>query len=263
MSVYICPVCGKPLEREGNVYKCAERHSFDIASSGYVNLSPPSSGSHGDDADMVTARRAFLEGGYYSPLCEAVCEAAAASSPATLLDAGCGEGYYTERIGKAVPGCAIYGVDISKKAAEKASKRCRGAHICVASVYRMPYADHSFDLVVNIFSPLSVDEYARVIRRGGRLLLAVPEPDHLIELKRAVYDTVNVKEMKGTELPGFTLENEKKISFLMDLDGQSLQALFMMTPYYHKTSYEDKAKLGSIERLSVTASFSLFSYIKS
>lgn len=262
MSVYVCPVCGSALVRTDRTFKCENRHSYDISAAGYVNLSPPSAGSHGDDREMVDARRAFLGKGHYAPLCDGVCEAVRKTQPRVLLDAGCGEGYYTRRICDAFPGAAVYGIDISKKAAEKAAKLCRGASVCVASVYRMPYSDNCFDCAVNVFSPLAADEYRRVIKPGGGLVMAVPTPDHLIELKRAVYDSVIVKEMKDEALDGFELCDSAGIRFSMDLDGEDLKALFTMTPYYHKTSYEDKARIDGVRRLSVTASFTVFRYKK-
>ena len=98
---FICPVCGQPLGREENTFRCKTGHSFDRARSGYVNLLL-SGGKHakipGDNKQMVLSRRAFLEKGFYRPMADALCRETAEelnglSSPA-VLDAGCGEGYY-------------------------------------------------------------------------------------------------------------------------------------------------------------------------
>lgn len=260
MSVYICPVCKAPLLRDGNTMRCASNHCFDVAAKGYVNLLGPGKSSRGDDSDMVSARKRFLSAGYYSPLCDALCEIVSKTPYETLLDAGCGEGYYTKRICD-ISNKEIYGLDISKKAAEKASSLCKSAQICVASAYDMPYADNSFDIIVNVFSPLAIDEYKRVLKSDGHLIMAVPSPEHLKELKQAVYDSVYVKEMNDTALDGFILNESKSVEFVMELDNAYLKDLFMMTPYYHKTGEADKKKLDSIEKLSVTASFVIFDYI--
>ncbi|MBO4422124.1 MAG: methyltransferase domain-containing protein [Clostridia bacterium] len=262
MSIYKCPVCGEPLGRDGNVYRCAHGHSYDISAKGYVNLLGSSKKNHGDDADMVASRRRFLNAGHYAPLRDKICEAIEKSGASSLLDAGCGEGYYTRRICELFPHIRVCGIDVSKKAAEKASSVCRTAHICVSSVYDMPYPDESFDCVLNVFSPLSVPEYSRLLAPGGKLILAAPMPEHLIQLKRAVYDSVFVKEMKPSELPGFILEERTDISFDMQLKREELKDLFTMTPYYHKTSECDKAKLDLIDSLDVTASFVIFVYGK-
>ena len=259
---YICPVCKNALDRAGDSYKCRAGHSYDISASGYVNLSGAGKASRGDDADMVSARRRFLQTERYKPLCDEVLTVLGRHDFTDLLDAGCGEGYYTKRISEAFPDKRIYGLDISKKAAEKAARSCKTANICVASSYDMPYADGSFDAVVNIFSPLSLDEYKRVLVRGGALVVAVPRPDHLIELKQAVYENVFVKEMKDAELDGFESIGSTDVRFVMDLDSDELNDLFMMTPYYHKTSYEDKEKLKNHKGLDVTASFTVFEYIR-
>ena len=263
MSVYICPVCEKPLYTSDKTMRCENNHSYDISSKGYVNLLGPGKSVRGDDADMVAARRRFLNSGSYDALRAGICGVLSEISFEYLLDAGCGEGYYTKRICDEFDKAEIYGLDISKKAAEKASALCKGAHICVASAYRMPYADNSFDCILNVFSPLAADEYVRVLKSGGHLVMAVPLPEHLTELKRAVYDSVNIKEMKDTVIPGFSLLSEKRTLYKMQLDTPLLKDLFTMTPYYHKTSYEDKKKLDSVAPLTVTAAFTVFDYIKS
>lgn len=262
MSVYICPVCGKALIKEDKTMRCENKHSYDISGKGYVNLLGPGKSVRGDDADMVSARRRFLNSGGYDALCREICGILSQIRFETLLDAGCGEGYYTKRICDTFDKAQIYGLDISKKAAEKASSLCKNAHICVASAYRMPYADNSFDCAVNVFSPLAADEYRRVIKPGGHFVMAAPLPEHLKELKQAVYDSVNIKVMKDAEIPGFRLLSENKLTYEMRLDTPLLKDLFTMTPYYHKTSYEDRARLDGIEALSVTASFVIFDYIR-
>lgn len=262
MSVYICPVCGKPLVKTDKTMRCENGHSYDISAKGYVNLLGPGKAVRGDDADMIAARRRFLNSGNYDALRNGICRVLSGIKFDTLLDAGCGEGYYTKRICDEYEKAEIYGLDISKKAAEKASSFCKNANICVASAYRMPYADNSFDCVINIFSPLAAEEYKRVLKNGGRFVMAAPLPEHLYELKRIVYDNVNIKDMKDEVIPGFELVSEKKIVYTMQLDTSLLKDLFTMTPYYHKTSYDDKTKLDNVASLSVTAAFAVFDYKK-
>ena len=257
--MYICPVCSEKLLLSEKSFVCKNRHNFDISASGYVNLLTGSGKNHGDDAEMISARRRFLCRGYYSPLCDAVIEECKKAAPSNLLDAGCGEGYYTKRIKEALPGCKVYGFDISKKAAEKAAK-LGGLNISVASAYHMPYENGCFDCAVNIFSPLAQNEYLRVLKPGGTLILAVPSPDHLSEIKAAVYDAPHTKEMKDDGLDGFVLTNKIELKYGMDLDRDSLLDLFAMTPYVHKTSEKDRQKLYEKEKMIVTASFTVITY---
>ena len=257
--MYICPVCRSELTVRNKSYVCKNRHSFDIAASGYVNLLTGSGKNHGDDPEMIAARRRFLQAGYYFPLCSAVVEECKKAAPSHLLDAGCGEGYYTKSVKTALPDCVVCGLDVSKKAAEKAAK-LGGLEICVASAYHMPYADGTFDCVINVFSPLAAEEYSRVLKPNGTLILAVPRPDHLSELKAAVYDVVVTKESKSDLLEGFELKGAREIKYAMELDGAALSDLFTMTPYYHKTSEADRKKLKDKTGMSVTASFAVLTY---
>lgn len=129
-------------EKEEKIWVCPQGHTFDIAAKGYVNLlMSNSSGAkrHGDDRLMINARRDFLSKGFYEPLREAVYEALSADFPrgGTLLDAGCGECWYTSyfksRLGESGLEPQVLGVDISKYALEKhrklRSRTRRGEHI--------------------------------------------------------------------------------------------------------------------------------------
>lgn len=103
MPELTCPVCGGALHREERSLRCGAGHCYDIARQGYVNLLRTNRSKdkrHGDDKRMVDARTAFLDAGYYAPLRDAIAAAATeyTSGDAGVLDAGCGEGYYTARV---------------------------------------------------------------------------------------------------------------------------------------------------------------------
>ena len=209
----LCPVCGGRLTREEKVWRCENRHSFDIARSGYVNLLPPapSGKRRGDDKRMVTARTAFLSRGYYDHLIGAVAEACAqlAGPDACLLDAGCGEGTYTRAIYDV---CAakggrgqLLGADISAEAVSRAARRVPEGIFFAASTAHLPLAPESLDLIVNIFSPFMEDEFRRVLKPGGYLLRVVPMEKHLLELKAAVYDRPYENPPAALEAEGFRL----------------------------------------------------------
>ena len=261
-DIFKCPVCGGMLLKDGVTLKCEKRHSYDISSSGYVNLAMQQSGkTHGDDTLMVASRRDFLSGGYYQMLRTAVCEAV---NGKTVLDAGCGEGYYTKSISECDGVNKVYGIDISKKAVQYASTLCKGdkfGTFCVGSVYDMPYLDGDFDAVVNIFSPLALDEYKRVLKKDGALVLAVPNPDHLLELKQKVYDDVRVKEVSDDILNGFTLCEKNRVRYKFTPEtGKTVADLFAMTPYYYTTPMDKREKLLNIEPFEITADFSVLLY---
>ncbi len=251
--------------RREKEYACSRGHRFDIARQGYVNLllsQRSSARSHGDDKGMIAARRAFLERGHYRPLRELLQEKVYfyTKKEGILLDAGCGEGWYTEGLSEAY---TVIGFDISKDALRWAAKRGGFTHLAVASCYGMPIADDSADGLLNFFSPLAAQEYARVLKRGGHLFRAVPGERHLWELKAAVYETPLPNRPEPEDLAGFRLLERIPIRCEIALDSnEELQALFQMTPYYYRTSPQDRAKLAKYNSFTTDAEFTLLIYEK-
>lgn len=268
MGALICPVCGGALTEEPSRFLCPKGHSFDRARSGYVNLLLSSSqGRHGDDKLMVRARREFLERGYYDRLSEAVCAAAVEAAPreCTLLDAGCGEGKYTLDVSRALAAAgksaAILGADISKDALAYAAKRLPGATFAVASSAHLPMADASADIVLNIFSPLAAEEFARVLRPSGTLVRVWPLARHLWEFKALIYERPYENPPTPLAVPGFTLTDTREVRYAIHLsDGEDVMRLFRMTPYYYKTGKADQEKAAAAERLDVTLEFGIAVY---
>ncbi len=266
--MFCCPVCGSALTREARALRCPAGHSYDLAKEGYVNLLPANhrhSASPGDDREMVTARTRFLDGGWYAPLRERLCRLAEQICGAgpVLLDAGCGEGYYTAALCETLQrhGGRTAGVDLSKAAVKRAAKRCPSAEIAVSSVYRLPVPTASADLLVNCFSPLAAEEFARVLKPGGTFLYVVPGPRHLWELKTVLYDEPYENEEKRENYPGFRLAGVEPVETSFTLrDRESIQALFHMTPYTWKTPKDGAARLAEREELTVTAQFRIHEY---
>lgn len=266
-----CPVCGEALYREERSYRCARRHCYDIAKSGYVNLLPPSPGGkrHGDDRLMVQARTDFLSRGFYAHLMDETAEMCGALAPngVRLLDAGCGEGAYTRRIYDRL--CAlekqpqVVGVDISTDALRHAARLVPEASFCAASTAHIPLEDASVDLIVNIFSPFMDAEFRRVLSPGGHLLRVVPLARHLWELKTAVYATPYENPPLPLEAEGFVIVEQRELRREIELPtAQDVQALFQMTPYYYKTGVDDQKKLERVQSLRVTTQFGLIVYQK-
>lgn len=271
MTLLRCPVCAEPLTRLERTYACENRHSFDVARQGYVNLllHGGSGKRHGDDKRMVSARRDFLEKGYYDPLSRAVSGlcCAYAGSEVLLLDAGCGEGKYTcdaldalRAAGKTVSGV---GIDISKEALIYAAKRDRTLTLAVASSSALPLPDGSADLILNLFSPFAREEFRRVLKPGGVLLRVWPLEKHLWELKTLIYDRPYPNQPADPACEGFSLLKAEELRYAIHLDSPAdIQALFEMTPYYYKTSREDQQKAAEAKELTVTLEFGLGVYGK-
>lgn len=222
----------------------------------------------GDNPEMVRARRRFLEEGFYSHLLEALCEGVQIfPHSGVLLDAGCGEGWYTRGVGdflrRSGKEPCICGVDISKSAADLAARMDKHALYAVGSVFHLPVLDGACDCVMNVFAPYCGEEFRRVLRKDGWLLLAIPAPRHLWELKAAVYETPYENEVKAYELEGFRFADkitaERRI--LLE-DPRQIQDLFGMTPYAYRTGRSELERLQSLTRIETLAAFEVLVYRK-
>lgn len=269
-DLFCCPVCGEALTADGGSYRCALRHSFDIARQGYVNLLTGKHGAqHGDNKEMITARRDFLAAGYYAPLVNAVAKTVArhASPACRLLDAGCGECHYTAAIARRleeenIP-ATILGVDISREALAIGGRAHPALSLAVASLYRLPLADGSIDLLTEIFSPFCREEYLRVLRPHGKMIMVIPGARHLFGLKEALYADPYENEVADTALPGFHLLNEQNIEGRITLKNEAdLWNLFTMTPYFYRTPPAAKEKLRTRAPLETEISFKILTYEK-
>lgn len=265
MSQFCCPLCAAPLSETDTGLQCPNRHTFDRAKEGYVHLLPANqkhSKAPGDDKGMVAARRAFLDKGWYQPLRDALCRLSVeltGDAPA-VLDAGCGEGYYTAGIRDALQSAGksprIAGIDISKFSLQKAAKKYPGIEFAVASAYRLPVPEASVDLLLNVFSPLALEEFRRVLKPGGVFLYVVPAANHLWELKEVLYDHPYPNEEKETPYDGFTYKTILPVTYTVHLPTQEdIRALFQMTPYYWKTSQDGAARLECLTELDCKVDF--------
>lgn len=268
-----CPVCGAAQEllQGGNislVCKGARKHCYDLSAKGYVNLMPSGYTDSGDSKSAVAARKSFLDLGYYRPASETLCEMLCESlkGEAFVIDAGCGEGYYSVAIAES--GFYVAGADISKHAAEAAAKR--GAAMClenafftVGSVYALPFADGSADCVVNIFAPCAEDEFCRVLKDGGRLFVVYAGPEHLMGLKSVIYERTKENDGRADMPKRMRLVREKRARYSIAVTGnENILALFSMTPYYWRTSSADRDKLCGIDTLTTDVDMIIAEYIK-
>ena len=221
----LCPVrdCHLALVRQERRLFCARGHSFDVARSGYVNLLQPQerrSKQPGDTKDAVAARRRLHDRGVTGPLLQAIAETIAASPCDIVLDAGCGDGFYLGSLARQT-GFDAHGVDISIPAVDLAARRYPGCEWIVANADRMiPHADRSFSIVLSITARMNAGEFRRVLRDDGRLLVAIPAPDDLIELRGVGRD--RVPRTLETFAHDFTLVDQCRVSTAADLDAAAV-----------------------------------------
>ncbi len=254
----LCPVCKEYLKKQDKSYKCINNHTFDIACQGYLNLNMKSSDNTGDEKEMIKARNAFLNAGYYHFLKDKINQIIDSYKPSSILDLACGEGYYTSsyNIKDKV------GIDLSKQALKIASRNDINTMYILKNIFDVPFKDNSFDLIITIFAPIS-KEISRLLKDKGRFILVRPDVDHLFELKKAVYDSPYLNQVEDINIDNLKLEQEFKIKQKATLNNEMLNNLFKMTPYYHKTSINDIKKLETIDSLEVSFSFIIDVYLTS
>ncbi len=267
IDILKCPVCGAGMLREGGTVFCtgARRHCYDMSSAGYVNLAGAKQAGGGDDAALIRARTAFLEKGHYAPIAERICGVLNAfCKGGTVLDAGCGEGYYAAQMAKA--GFAVLGADLSKRgithAAKCAAREGSNALFAVAGIFSLPVADASVDAVVSLFAPVCEEEFLRVLKPGGVLILVGAGAEHLFSLKRVLYDTPYHNEPRADLPQGMSLLQKERLRYTFAADNATLQDLFAMTPYFYRTSKKGQERLAATPALEVDVDVEIAVYQK-
>ncbi|MDR1795779.1 MAG: methyltransferase domain-containing protein [Erysipelotrichaceae bacterium] len=249
-----CPVCQEPLKKEAHRFICPKGHSFDIARQGYVNLLLKQSDKHfGDAPEMILARHAFLHQNYYQPLYQYLTNHFH-SCKGSLLDIGCGEGYFTNALCQNQD-LEVYGVDISKKALQIAARELP-AQFIVAASQNLPFFANSFDEVISLFTPVDLNEIIRVLKPGGSLTLISPGPKHLLELRQCLYETIKEKQIKEINQEILPVVKQDSLTYFFDVQSsEDLNNLCQMTPFYKRTSQRQREKLKQTPLFTITADF--------
>lgn len=265
MSVLICPICKEPLTAGTASLKCTAGHSFDISAKGYVNLLLPNhgAGNHGDNRDMLRARRDFLQKGYYRNLSDAITNACARLLPESggnIADCCCGEGYYTKNLHIGLEQSSrqhtLCAFDISKDGVKMAASKNSPVDFFVASVFDIPISSGSIDVAVHSFAPYCDEEIARILKPGGYLVGIIPGRRHLYGLKEVLYTSPYENDETGYESD--LLENVETIRLQNEIVLQSqedIHNLFLMTPYFWRTTREGAQRLAEHETLSTQTEF--------
>ncbi|MDO6834765.1 methyltransferase domain-containing protein [Pseudoalteromonas carrageenovora] len=260
---YQCPLCNQTLIKTDSMLRCTNNHSFDFAKEGYVNLLPvqqKNSKQPGDSLEMVQARRAFLETGHYSFLQQSLSNTISNISANTVVDLGCGEGFYTQAIANKT-NAQVYGVDISKSAVKYAAKRYPNCHFSVASISQAPFKNEFSDVLVSVFAPLFELELARLANENTILVVVSPGPWHLKELKSYIYSNIN-EHTEITTPKGFEKSAQSLLTETVTLGVTDIKNLIMMTPFAWKFRPEHWTALEEKGEHKVTLSFYITQFIK-
>jgi 23S rRNA (guanine745-N1)-methyltransferase len=262
----ICPICGEKLNQADRAYVCPNRHSFDIARQGYVNLltvNRKHSLNPGDTREQVLSRRAFLEAGYYAPILRTLTETARELDiTGPVLDVGCGEGWYSAQLAAALD-AELVGFDISKEAVRCAAAKYKGPTWLTATAAHIPVPDGSAQLVTSLFALTLPEEFSRVLADHGYYFQVLACQDHLLGLKSVIYPELKFKEKDSVpELPGFELVKSIPIRFSFTVEGEQVQNLFSMTPHVFRIGKDGAERLKNTRTLTDTASCVLNVYRK-
>jgi len=264
-----CPIDGKRLETQEKQLVCENGHTFDVARQGYVNLLPVQhkrSKNPGDSKEMVVARTEFLNSGIYQPIARQLAEITflniANSKQACLLDAGCGEGYYTDTVLSVLMlsdnncNLSIVGLDISKEAIVEASKRNKQISWVVGTNRQPPVVEASIDIVLCIFGFQNFEGFNNCLKPGGKIILVEPGPDHLKELREIIYPDVkksDPQDLSNLKTIGLSLVDSQQLQFKASIDNnQQISNLLVMTPHLYRASKEGRDKAEELQQLDIT-----------
>ncbi|MGW2426536.1 methyltransferase domain-containing protein [Streptomyces sp. NPDC001709] len=257
-----CPTCCTPrLHPARGTLRCTAGYTFNISRHGYVSLLTGTRAISGDDAAMVQARDRFLATGRYAPIRQAVARLAADSAPkrGTVLDVGCGTGYYLAGVLDQLSGARGLGLDTSVRALRSAARSHDRAAAATWDVFRpFPLADEVADVVLDVFAPRNPAEFHRVLRPAGRLIVVRPTGLHLAELHGRVAAMVTIDPAKEQRLhramdPYFEAVDTEHVEYSMDLAGLQALDLVGMTPSARHVNRADLTSDGRLpDRVTVS-----------
>ena len=237
-TAFACPICQENLTLVESSLKCCNRHSFDLAKFGYINLAPQIKQSANYDKENFQNRQQILEAGFYQAILEAVSNLLASSKTATtILDIGCGEGFYSRKLQENHPEKTFYAFDISKDSVQIAAKSEPNWAVnwFVGDLARLPIKDASMDILLDIFSPANYGEFRRVLSKDGILIKVIPTKNHLKEIRQKAQDQLTNKDYSNQDIKNhfqehFTILSSQTASLTKTITTEQLQSLLSMTP---------------------------------
>ena len=237
-SAFSCPICQENLILVESSLKCEHRHSFDLAKFGYVNLAPQIKQSANYDKENFQNRQQILEAGFYQAILETISDLLATNpSTKTVLDIGCGEGFYSRKLQESHSDKTFYAFDISKDSVQIAAKSELNWSVnwFVGDLARLPIKDASMDILLDIFSPANYGEFRRVLSKDGILIKVIPTENHLKEIRQRVQDQLTNKDYSNQDIKEhfqeyFSIQSSQIASLTKPITAEQRQALLSMTP---------------------------------
>lgn len=250
-----CPVCGAPLVLGEKVYACPQGHSFDVARQGYCNLLPVTKALQvpGDTKEQVQARRAFLSGGFYRPIADMLCRLAVPLKPNTVVDAGCGEGYYLNTLREALPRPSSWGWT-SKEAVRCAAGRYKSITWLTATAADMPLFEESADLLLSLFALTAPGNFTGCWRREVIFSRSWPEKTTFSASNPSSTRSFSTRRRFPTRFAGIHPQKTETLEFTFTLEEhQMVENLLYMTPHVYRINQAGLERLRATPRLTDTA----------
>ncbi len=266
-NLYACPICGKKIRFHAGSLVCKKEHCFDISAKGYVNMLGATRPLKGYDKQFFKSRGEFFAKGYYAHILDAIIKkvseikaAADGSEPVTqlvLVDAGCGEGYYSSALAGKIEGLQIIAFDIAADAIACAAKSKENVAWTIADVTNIPVKDDVCDILLDVFTPASYKEFGRILKKGGYILKVIPGSNHLKELRKAARDQLKNKDYSGEDVSDYfeqhyDIISRETLTNTMPIDQETLKTLTEMTPLLFDVDVS-RLDLSEISEITVEA----------
>ena len=237
-TAFACPICQENLTLVETSLKCSNRHSFDLAKFGYVNLAPQIKQSANYDKENFQNRQQILESGFYQAILKGISDILATKPSAkTVLDIGCGEGFYSRKLQESHSDKTFYAFDISKDSVQIAAKSETNWAVnwFVGDLARLPIKNASMDILLDIFSPANYGEFCRVLSKEGILIKVIPTENHLKEIRQMVQEQLTKKDYSNQDIKEhfqehFSIQSSQIASLTKPITAEQRQALLSMTP---------------------------------
>lgn len=244
-DLFRCPTCHQMMHAQEKALVCLEGHRFDVSKKGtlyFLNHQIKTD----YDREMFEHRRNLIVHGMYQPLLDLLqpfCQ------NQRILDVGCGEGSFLQRLNEQATLLPSVGFDISKEGIYLASDYGENVFWCVADLTNLPFQEDRFTTILNIFSPSNYQEFQRVLVDGGQLIKVVPRSGYLKELRAAFYPEDEKKQHYSNQAvvekfqETFRESERQTLTYVFDIPESCQLSLLEMSPLEWGVSMGIKEKL--------------------